>query len=240
MIFKINFNRALIISFFWHLFWFFMITIVIVPVGGRHGGFSDVSFLGSILDDGSYRDEFGNPGSFSGSRTRRIFQSFSSKSGGLIFKRVKVYSDRNYISEARPYKVSIDEILQSEKRLPADSNREEYSGYGLLKPTIVGDAKDRLVIFMPPLSDILAAVKEANRSQSTSYNSARLQIIITADGMVKHAEGHETTGISEIDYALVEYAKEWRFAPLKDDQDQADQEGTLVFEPGIFRALKNK
>jgi len=55
MQFKINFNRALVISFSWHLFCFLMFTIIIVPVGVMQKRLSDIYFLGSLLDKKSLK-----------------------------------------------------------------------------------------------------------------------------------------------------------------------------------------
>lgn len=230
MLFKITFNRALIISFLWHLFCFFAVTIIIVPVGIRQQRLSDISFIGSILDKDSFHREFRDWHTHSDASYSKLSRLSLPADEEISTKRLEVYADTDYLLKTKPYKVSIDEILEAEKKLPAGIKKKlplESTDRGF---EIKGEARERTVLFRPPSPDYQGLISTPQKDIIGEYYKVRLKIIIAADGSVKTAEKLTSCGYPEIDLLAIRYVKKWSFAPLSPDKPQNDQEGILLLK----------
>jgi TonB family protein len=227
MLHKVNFNKALIISFLWHIFCFFAFTIVIVPIAIRQKGFSDISFLGPVLDEGSFQAKIQD-------LDPHLAQQRQSRSSPFLLpaktegtEKIDISRERNHFLKERPYRDSIDELLETEKEFPPSIDE----GKGLIEGrvaasaenkkdfSIEGQARDRVLIFRPPFSDY--------GGPSKTYNNVRLRVVIAADGNVKSVDIIETSGEPKTDLAAIRYVKKWKFTPLNPDKPQHDQEGIL-------------
>ena len=230
MLFNVNFNKALIISFIWHAFCFFAVVIVIVPIAIRQRGFSDISFLGPVLDEGSFEAKFEDSGPYSVSQ-RHIHNKFilsPKKAEGS--DKIDLSYGRDHFLNEKPYKESIDEILEAEKELPqqieerkiSEQNEGPIAAAKAKDFQMEGEAKDRALIFHPPSPDYEGFA-------NISFN-IKLKIIISADGNVKSVEILAISGEPEADLTAIRYVKKWKFAALSPDKPQKDQEGVLSLE----------
>lgn len=228
MLFRVNFNRALIISFLWHLLCFFMFTIIIVPSGTGQRRLSRISFLGSILDDSSFKREFKVFGS---GRQKRQDKVFLLSEKAAESQRRKINFDNDYFLRVKPYSSSIDELLVVEKKLPVE--KEENLAVGPKKEAsgVEGDARGRAILFKPPLTGIkVFGSGELEKDTVAPYYKIKLELVIAADGNVKSVENLQTSGYPELDLAAIRYVKKWKFEPLSPDRPQYDQGGMVLLE----------
>lgn len=233
MQFKINFNRALIISFLWHLLCFFMVTIIIVPVGIMQKRLSGIYFLGSLLDKRSFKHEFKDLDTFSTTRQKgRVKLSLDDQQVVLI-KRVGFNGERELFLESSSEIMGIDSIIGTEKLFPDMVEKEHvYSVSDSSLSEISGKAKSRLVLFKPPFPDYKAAASTHQKDNMPISYNVRLRLVITKDGTVKAADTLQTSGYPDIDLIAARYVKKWKFIPLKPNQLQEDQEGIVQIEFG--------
>lgn len=212
-----------------------MVTIIIVPAGVMQKRLSDIYFLGSLLDKKSFKHEFRNIGNLPGGGEQRA-RAKPVLEGRPAFpvKRVNPGREKG-ASLKRLYGLDdIDSVIETEKLLPAQAEREYlYEGPGDRLLEISGGAKDRLVLFKPPLPDYKTAVSinQQDSILSTSYK-VQLKLLITADGTVKSADILQTSGYPDIDLIAERYVKKWKFIPLKPDEPQNNQEGVVQIEFG--------
>ncbi len=233
MQFKINFNRALVISFSWHLLCFFMFTIIIVPVGVIQKRLSDIYFLGSLLDKKSLKHESEGLDAFSkidrqGRRELSLdgYQAVAENNVDLIRGRGPALEDSARFS-------GIDSIIGTVKIYPDIMKKERvYTEPDVGSSEITGKAKDRLILFKPPLPDCKIALSSYHKDGAPISCNVRLRLVITKNGTVKIADTIETSGYPDIDLIAIRYVKKWKFIPLKPDQLQEDQEGIVRVELG--------
>lgn len=230
MIFKITFNRALIISFLWHLFCFFAVTIIIVPAGVSRQRVSDISFIGSILDTDSFHHEFRDWHALSGASYPKSSRLFFPANEKMSTKRLETCAGTDYFLKVKPYKVSIDEILETEKGLPAEIKKELSLESTDRSFEIEGEARRRAVLFRPPSPDCQGLISTQQKDIIGEYYKVRLKIIIAADGGVRAVEKLTSCGYPEVDLLAIRYVKKWSFAPLSPDKPQNDQEGILLLK----------
>lgn len=224
MLFKITFNRALTLSFFWHIFCFFAVTIIIAPVEIGQRKLSDISFIGAILDKDSFHREFKDRHARSDIGHPKSNRFLSPAKEEITRPRLEKYAGREHLLKVKPYKFSIDEILEAEKMLPAGIKKEL-----LLEPTdrdftIEGPAMERAVLFKPPSPDYQGLISTSREDVIGEYYKVRLRIIIAADGEVKTVEKLTSSGYPEIDLSAIRYVKKWSFTPLSPDKPREDRE----------------
>jgi len=228
MLLRITFNRALAISFFWHLFCFFAITIVIIPPDVKTRGFSNISFLGAILDEDSFRRDVGawqpKP-EVTYSRPKRF--SLSIKPDRPADK-IEVAIEKDYLLNKKPYKDSVGEVLKAEKIRPP-LIRGEGPGPVLESHPGTG-ALGRAIIFKPPAPDCATLVHNLQGDIVEEHFKLKLKATIAPDGTVKLVEKLESCGHLEIDLAGMHYVKKWRFVPLAADVPQDDYEEVVLLE----------
>jgi TonB family protein len=230
IMFRMSFNRALIISFLWHLFWFFAITIVVVPIGSGPQKLSDVSFLGSILDEDSFHSEFRTRRDYSFSRGKDSNRLFFQDKSSIFPQQPQTGPDRVSIPKEQSRKISITDILDVEKRPPTLIGKEAVpqTGSKSLKPEDA--AVGRTVLFRPPLPDCRGLAPIAQQDLVIDFYRVKVRVIIASDGHVKSVEKLESSGYPEIDLAAIRYVEKWTFSPLAPNAPQADQEAVLLFK----------
>jgi len=220
MLLKINFNRALIISFLWHLFCIFAVTIIIVPVGVKARRLSDVSFLGSILDKESFKRELGVSPSHGHRFDNEMFQL---QKESLPEKSSRIKIEKDYFLDKDSGRESADYIIGMEKAHPKVIDEASYREYA-------EQAVSRTILFKPPIPDYKAALSETQEGDlSTSYR-VRVKVFISPDGTVKKADTLQTSGSPEIDLIATRYVKKWKFIALNPDRPQEDSEEIVLVE----------
>ena len=218
MLFKVNFNRALALSLFWHLLCFFMVAIIIVPVGISQNKLSEIYFLGSLLDRGSIEYEFKSQDGFS-RRDRRVlivktFQGKDIKGLHLApFEKEndtmikKMYYDFRKVSSIRTGKVT-----------PRTENSSLYEGPFIEISVPEGKSTQREIIFRPLLSEFKAVVIEAQKNNNlSSYYDVDISALIKSDGIVESARIIKTSGVADIDIIVIDYVKKCKFKSLEAD-----------------------
>ncbi|MFH1868770.1 MAG: TonB family protein [Candidatus Omnitrophota bacterium] len=228
MLFRINFNRAFVISFLWHMLCFFMVTIIIMPSGSGRERLSGIFFLGSILDDSSFKKEFQI---FDYTTQQKRENIFSLSENMAESREERAYSDDDYFLLVKPYKKSINDILAVEKKLPDEKDENIPSAKREGSSGVKGEAEGRLVLFKPPMLEMKGlSFGEIGKSYAISPHRIKLKVVIAADGNVMSAENLETSGYPELDLAAIRYVKKWKFAPLSPDRPQYDQGGMVLLE----------
>ena len=234
MQFKINFNRALVISFSWHLFCFLMFTIIIVPVGVMQKRLSDIYFLGSLLDKKSLKHASEGLDNFSNKDREGKMELSLDGQQAVLGNRIDFSRERELFLENTSGFSNIDSIIGTEKIYPDLMKKERVyaqpvEGFS----EITGTAGDRLILFKPPLPDCRIALSAYQKDGAPISCNVRLALVITKDGTVKTADILETSGYPDLDLIAIRYVKQWKFIPLKPDQLQEDQEGIIQIKLGL-------
>lgn len=248
MFLKINFNRALIISFLWHIFWFLAVTIVFTLPGRGIDKMSDISFLGSILDRGAFQKEFGDWHQQQQRAGQPTGDILISDRHGMLLDRVRFDNKEDYLIKGRQYASSIGDILETEKRLPSEAGliggtplAEDMAGQQY-KAGEVGSRSGvadeyfllsnglavRGVLFKPEMPDCRGMIDEGQAGGIDNYYNVRLRLLVGPDGHVKFVDKLQSCGYPEVDLIAIRYAQKWSFTPLgPGDSLKDDQEGTL-------------
>lgn len=186
---------ALLISFLWHLFWMFSVSIVFLPGGFRVRQYSYVDFLGSILRI---------PAPLSHKRELAEVPAEIDMQGPAPF------SERPYISLPLERK-----IFNPDTFVDVDTRQvKAFSVEDLVPPQKA--AAGREVIFQPPIREY----PEWAGSRQFWASSLIFKIYISADGLVQEITNVQGSGNPEIDTALARYVRKWRFAPAFDSGGQ--------------------
>ncbi len=229
MLIKINFKKALLISLSWHLFCFFAFTIVIVPIGIGPKRLSDIYFLGSILDKNSSDSSSTELASRSYIKHNRDNSIFSAGNGSSL-KRIRVEKDKSYHLNQKDKSKLIGTIIDTDKKVINLDSKETKFQLKKEIPEISGQAKNRSVLFKPPLPDYESLMSNSNVDISDLSLKVKLKVVISKDGSVKSAESIETSGYPEIDLIAIRYLKKWQFSLLSPDSVGADEEGAVTIE----------
>ena len=229
MLIKINFKKALLISLCWHVFCFFAFTIVIVPIGIGPKRLSEIYFLGSILDNNSSDNSSTELASRSYMKHNRESSAFSASKGSSL-ERIRVEKDKSYHINQKDKSKPIGTIINTNKKV---INLDRVETEVKLKkhiPEISGQAKNRSVLFKPPLPDYESLMSNSNVDISDLSLKVKLKVVISSEGSVKSAESIETSGYPEIDLIAIRHLKKWQFSPLNPDSVGADEEGAVTIE----------
>ena len=229
MLIKINFKKALLISLCWHVFCFFAFTIVIVPIGIGPKRLSEIYFLGSILDNNSSDNSSTELASRSYMKHNRESSAFSASKGSSL-ERIRVEKDKSYHVNQKDKSKPIGTIINTDKKvINLDSVETEVKQKKQI-PEISGQARNRSVIFKPPLPDYESLMSNSNVDISDLSLKVKLKVVISSEGSVKSAESIETSGYPEIDLIAIRHLKKWQFSPLNPDSVGADEEGAVTIE----------
>lgn len=207
-----------------------MITIIIVPVGVRQRRFSDISFLGSILDKRSLRREFRNlhPHSLLGGHGSE--KMFLPERNNLTKELPRAGFEKDTFTKKKPYAVSIDEILDVDKRLPDMAEVEESLESVSKVSGVEGEVRNRAILYKPSLPDYKTLLPPSEKNITGGYLRVRLKIIVSPDGSIKAVENLQTSGYPEIDLMAIRHVKKWKFVPLSPERQQGLQEGVVLLE----------
>lgn len=221
MRFKINFNHALVLSLSAHLICFFMVTIVIVPVGISQNKLSEAYFLGSLLDRSSIGREI------------KSLDGFSRKDRGVLI--VKTSQDKDIKGlQLAPFEKENDTMIKkryydfrkvstirTEKVTPNMQNNGFYKEPFIEILIPEGKSAPREIVFRPILSEFTAALIEAKRKNNlSSYYDIDISVLVKGNGIVESTHIIKTSGIADIDIIMTDYIKKCKFKPLEADAIQ--------------------
>ena len=229
MLIKINFKKALLISLCWHVFCFFAFTIVIVPIGIGPKRLSEIYFLGSILDNNSSDNSSTELASRSYMKHNRESSAFSASKGSSL-ERIRVEKDKSYHVNQKDKSKPIGTIINTDKKVINLASVETEVKLKKQILEISGQAKNRSVLFKPPLPDYESLMSNSNVDISDLSLKVKLKVVISSEGSVKSAESIETSGYPEIDLIAIRHLKKWHFSPLNPDSAGADEEGAVTIE----------
>jgi len=207
-----------------------MITIVIAPIGISETKFSDISFLGSILDKGLPRREFRNLRSYSQLGHHSPERLFTVEEGVLSREPSKGESAKDHFSKSRQQRAPIGELLDVDKRVPEIAGEELKTEATSRFSEIKGEVRDRAILYKPPMPEYENFLPDSLKAVSTRYLKVRLKVIIMPDGGVESVEKLQTSGYSEIDLMAIRHVKKWKFAPLNPASPQSTQEEIILLE----------
>ena len=228
---NINFNKALIISLLFHLFWFFMITVVVIPVGGGQNKMADISFLGAILDDNPFKHQFDISDSRFHRTTKRPDIFNQSNPEGAVVERIPIYDKSDHFFKEKAYSRSIDEILETEKRIADTVGLEiELNEPAVKESQVLNLGPRRTVIFKPPLSSYRELGTNSAKENIDAYFKIELKVVILPSGDVKFIEILQTCGQPELDLKAIRYVEKWKFVPLSPDKPKEDQVEAILLE----------
>jgi hypothetical protein len=236
MRFKINFNRALVMSTLWHMLCFFMVTIVVLPVGARQKRLSDVYFLGTLLERNTLNREFTSAEEFSRRRTdiTAISPVINKASGRVDF--TGPLKTRDYMLKRRDHVMVMDSITQTEKIIPNMIEEGLHRQDASFEFQIEGPAGQREIASKPPLPDNIKSLINGRDNLLDDYSFIQ-RISIAGNGEVSFLDMIELSDYPETDLLLREYIKKWRFVSLGDDMSDQSSEGTIRV---IYTSKKTK
>jgi hypothetical protein len=217
MRFKINFNSALVVSFLWHLLFFFMVTIVIVPVGLNQKRLSEVYFLGSLPNikavdyefksaDGFLKQEKGFLGNMPQNKTiKSVYHTFSGENANAIAKK-KQYNFKEKI------------VIQTEKIIPGMQDTPAYNNISIDITVYEDNGVPANLLSKPLIQEFLPTLEAAalKYGLSNSYSLTFL-LSIKDDGSVENYSLVNKSGMSEIDNLASDYIKQCIFNSTEAD-----------------------
>lgn len=190
---------ALIISFFWHLFWISSICIIFLPNSLPKRQFPLVNFIGSVL------------------RNNIADNQSLTRPAALVSLPAEADIHRQGF-----FKISPDVFLQLEKKyfrssrfIDVDKSERKKAIFKNVSSSSPVKTKDREILFRPAFHQY----PEWN-TQQISRNDIVFKIYISAEGLVQQVINLRTCGNPEIDAALARYIRRWRFAPDADQRAQ--------------------
>lgn len=184
---------AIIISFFWHLFWMSSVSIMFLPLGFKPRSFVQVNFLGTIVSN--------EPAKLSKTAENAI------NLNQIINLAAWPKEDSNETQlpdlPLERKGVEPDELIDVD--VPAQ-----------IKPFAAGSSADesspeRVVIFQPPLPQYPEWTQQEFKKGTIVFD-----VYISASGLVEQLVNLEGSGNPDIDAALARYIRRWRFAPAEE------------------------
>lgn len=221
MRFKINFNRALILSLSWHLLCFFMVTIIIVPVGISQNKLSEIYFLGSLLDRSSIGHELQSRDGFS-RRDRGVLIVKTSQDRDIKGLHPAPFEkENNTMIKKMHYDFRKASTIRTEKVTPSMQSNDFHKEPFIEISAPEGQPAPREIVLRPLLSEFKMALTEAQRNNNLlSFYSVDISVSIKNDGIVESAHVINTSGVAGIDIIMTDYIKKCKFKPLESEGTQ--------------------
>jgi TonB family protein len=193
---------AILVSVLWHFVFIFSIKPVL-PVGHIIEHKTSIAFLGDILE----KVVPGNERPFTLDHVSLDNKIDKPEPGGTGFINIQP-QDKELL-----YSVGYQSPLRLNAYRKKETSRVYFSDF-----FIKGEARDRILIYKPVLSEVTVIP-----SDFSSDFSANVRFRISKDGFVKYAECATSSGNPEIDQMAIRYVRKWQFVPAAED----DQEGTV-------------
>ncbi len=228
--FRLTFQKALFISFGWHIFCFFAVVIIIAPVTLKEERFSKINFIGPILD----KDTFGyfNQGEgFDRSRKKgkgKELMQTAKTDVSFAEERLRHATSVPFLS--KPYNNSITEIIKEKKDaqidLPLLTQQTVTSGVGRIESEVA----KRSVLYKPPTPVITGTFQAGKAPPKGEKFLIKLRFLISPEGNVIFIEKIKSCGYPDIDLVAIRYMKKWQFVPLDPNKPKRNQEGIMLVE----------
>lgn len=211
---------ALLFSAFWHVMWLSLIGIVAGPDIKAQEKFTEVSFLGPILEKTAFEMmvEESHPKSETLYRTSMIVKS----EAHLDVKGPDRSVKKNAISELAKGETYLKDEKYASNKNPAPYFIKGKSifyhiGEKGLNKFIEGPAKRRTIISKPPLPHFpkVSFVAEENFV-------LKFKFILSNDGNIEFLEPVVSSGYPKIDMQCAKYIKLWKFEPMGEDNEEKE------------------
>jgi hypothetical protein len=220
MHFKINFNSAFILSLLWHLFCFFIVTIIILPAGISQKKLSEVYFLGSLLDKSLVGHESKSSEGFSRRDRGIITLNMTNDKNAVAANVFLINKERDIIIKKKNYNFREASVISMEKAIPG-VQKNIYDEPIMGVPDVKIISAVRKILFRPPLSSLM---REIARIQVKDNVSSRYHLEISTfvdnSGVVKSVRTLKASGDEDIDTIMEDYMKNCRFEPFKSNDIQ--------------------
>lgn len=204
---KMSFGTACLISVVWHFFWISSITIVSLPAKVQLPRFSEISFLGSLLDEPSFEVHVthkpmvhSQPLLMQRGMNRSLFQEFP-----------RGFTDPFKIALPYSKKVmgSAEEYLGLKKKNPSllvpEKGRSKKE-----RPLLEGPVALRTLYYFPALPELPKWVdpKEVR-------SNLELRFWVSPEGKVISVDKMTSSGDPTVDLIGMRYLRRWQFNPKR-------------------------
>ncbi len=227
------FGLALAISLIWHLFWIFSVRIFMTPIPLSKGLTSNVSFLGSILDEESvyaYERTLA-PGSLEVKHPPLLGTAdiFMAENIGINYIEGPIFKADFDMLKEKKFKLSARDELTATKGIPSrpfDKIKVSYKAY---PSQIKGPLRFREVVYKPDLPSYLRWDEELGVDFDRLGDSfdMELKFWVSAEGKVELVERVSSSGHPTVDLVGIRYLKGWQFAPIAVGESKGEEWGII-------------
>lgn len=207
----ISFGGALCLSVLWHLFWFSSVKIVSFPAKVNYPRFSDISFLGALLDEPNFEVHVtAKPlvrvqSVMLQSPVSRFPVQESPEETGDLLKMALLSGTRWNIPT---------EFLGLQKRNPTTFLTGEKNVQNDFS-SLSGSAASRILYYRPPLPELPKWIDPRD-----VRSSLELRFWISPRGKVVGIEKVTSSGDPTLDLIGMRYLRRWQFNPKTTDQEE--------------------
>ena len=216
---------ALGISFLWHFFWFFSVTISVNPEKRFEKARPHIVSLGAVIDDSFFRALVQTKPQISETFYRHL-SDFSAPLEPQT-QTLERHAPGDVVSV--PFSKRVGNLLRSvlggEKTVPTEDFTSRIRiDYGEEPPDLEGEVKDRQLLGRPKMPDFPKGFDPSLRDAEVA-----LEFTVKASGAVGAVEMTVPSGNPYLDGLWVRYLKRWQFSPLASGEPQREQKGKVRF-----------
>ncbi|MDD5504699.1 MAG: hypothetical protein PHV77_05235 [Candidatus Omnitrophica bacterium] len=209
---KINIFRAFALSFLWHLLCFFMVTIIITPVGISSKKLSDVYFIGSFVDKGSAGRGLKEMDGFSGIPRPLPAARPNYDSDIKDIQPARLAGGDNFIGRKRHYDFKPGQNVSTQDSGGESKGHDSRPRPYIIMSDLLGRPVSPDIIFMPDLGALIGELSRSSGSFGTiSFYEADILLSIDRDGRIESAGIIKSAGPPALDVIITGYIKECRF-----------------------------
>lgn len=226
-----NFFQAFVISLLGHILCFFTFNIIVVPRGITAQTFTNVCFLGSILDNNAFTREIKRAYNAGEEEMKGAKERVLCDRKALFSKRIiKPQIKSDYLLTSKQVFSSIDEIMKVDKYVFDNLQTAEKPKTSESDVKIIGSAKERAILSKPAKPYMLEEGFIIKHGLNNGYFKVKLKVTISPEGRVRKVEKLTSSGYPEIDLIWMRYVGRWIFAPIDSSVSNHDQQGILELE----------
>jgi TonB family protein len=214
---------ALGISFLWHFFWFFSVTITVDPQKRFEKARPKVVSLGPVIDDTFFRALVKTKPEISETFYRHLSDFSTPLEPEMQTSERRSPGDVVGLPFSKRVGNLMRSILGGEKTVPTEDFTSRIRiGYGEELPDLEGEVKGRQILSRPKEPDF-------PKGFDPSLRDPEVELVFTVkpSGLVSVAEMTVPSGNPSIDALWVRYLQHWQFAPLALNEPQRDQRGKI-------------
>lgn len=219
-----TFLMILGLSFLWHLFWFFSITIVVSPTSQQTKTRPVIVSIGPVLSDELLRTLVDTRVQ----KTETFYRPLSEFSSATDIPRAEVqkYSSGDVVSLPFGEKFfnALKDIVGGKKATPDYGFTPKIkTGYSEEMFEMEGELKNRQVISRPTDPRTLWGYPAG----STKQGELIVELVVNAEGAVVTTNIILSSGNQELDNLWVRYLSSWRFGPASFSKPFLEEKGRV-------------